>query len=83
VLEKAIKVLLDVRNGSREYSPHIVADSYEWILSRGPYAGELYSSYLFSAKMVCAYLDINYSLLHEIVENMCIDNERINNALNR
>lgn len=59
VLERTLKYL---HADTKTMYPWI-EDAFEWVMCLGPYSSRLYNTYLFSASMICFYLDINHEIL--------------------
>ena len=59
VLERTLKYL----HADMKTMYPCIEDAFEWIMCLGPYSSRLYNTYLFSASMICFYLDINHEIL--------------------
>lgn len=65
VLERALKTITAQTSNTTQLE---VSDALSWLLGHGVYSGSHYSTYVFSANMICSYLEINYDNLKDRIK---------------
>lgn len=72
VLERALKTVTARTDSTTDIE---TMDALSWLMGIGAYASDRYNTYVFSANMICSYLNINYERLKDRLTYWVHENE--------